>query len=416
MDPVIIVGAGLAGLSCARALKRRQIPFLIIEASDRLGGKLKTDVIRGFHLDRGFQVYFTAYPTAKNQLDENKLDFKRFDAGAVVIWDGTQQMISRDKPLQTALSSLIGMSDKLRLGRWTSDLGWLDQEDIQASHDTTSEQLLKDEGFSDDFIERFARPFLGGVFADRSLTTSSRQLQFVWKALGEGETVIPELGMEEIPKQIGATFGPDLLWTNIKVVELLRMGSQVIGVKLDNGQELKASHVVLATDVQEAANLSGLAIDLEFRHSISIYFTAPTAPIDGPTLVLNGNMRGITNSIAPISAVKGHTSGEALICATILGERPESDEQLAEIVKSEMLLWFPDKDTDSWSFLKAYRCPNAQLAQPPHIWDKMPRQDSGIDGLIFAGEYTTNSSIDGAIRSGLEAADLILENRSASVA
>lgn len=409
MHPVVIIGAGLSGLACARALKRHRIPFLILEAEDRLGGKLKTDVIRGHHLDRGYQVYFTAYPNAKNQLDEEKLNLKRFDAGAIVIWNGEQHIISRDKPLHTAIDSLIGIGDKLRLGRWTNDVGWMDWDDIWDSHDTTALETFREEGFSEEFIDRFARPFLGGVFLDRSLETSSRQLKFVWKALSEGETVVPNLGMEEIPKQIGATFGADILWANARVKELNKAGDEVTGVTLEDGQIIHASQVVLATDVHEAARLSGVDIPLQFRHSITLYFLADVAPVDGSMLALNGNMRGITNSIAPISAVKGATEGPYLLCASILGERPESDEQLAEIVKSEMMLWFPDKGTESWELIKAYRCKNAQLAQPPAVWSKMPANESGVPNLLFAGEYTTNSSIDGAIQSGLMAADCILE-------
>ncbi|MFI5387259.1 MAG: NAD(P)/FAD-dependent oxidoreductase, partial [Fimbriimonadales bacterium] len=381
MKPVVIVGAGLAGLTCARALKRNRIPFLIIDADDRMGGRLKTDVVGNFHLDRGYQVYFTAYPHAKEQLDEDKLKLRKFPAGCYVVWDGELQLLSRDQPLHLALSSFLGMGDKLRLGRWTSDVQWLDQVDIDDIPDRTSDQYLRDEGFSNDFIDRFARPFFGGVFLDRSLSTSCRQLIFVWKAINEGESAIPALGIEEIPRQIGASFGHDGLRLNTRVAEVVKQNSAAVGVKLESGEVVDAEQVVLACDASNAARLSGIPIPIDFRQSITLYFTAAQPPVPAGCIVLNGNTRGITNHVVSMPA------DETLISATILGERPETDEQLAEIVKSELRVWFPGQDVEAWKFLRGYRLANAQMVQPPGFKDQLPANDSGIPGLYFAGEF-----------------------------
>lgn len=402
MKPVLIVGAGLAGLTCARALRRKGLPFLIIEADDRMGGRLKTDNTGEFNLDRGYQTYLTAYPHAAPQIDEDKLDLKPLNPGGYVIWDGEQCLVSRERPMRFAISGLFSLSDKLRLGRWTSDVQWLDQADIDEIPDRTSEQYLLDEGFSDDFIDRFARPFLGTLFLDRSLSTSCRQLLFMWKAITEGEVAIPALGMEQIPKQMGATFGHGVLKLNTKVAGLLPGG----GVVLNDGSEIAADQVVLACDAANASRLSGVPIEVVGKHAITLYFSASESPVDGAWAVYNGNVRGITNHVVPISNVVG--SGSPLISATILGERPESDEQLAEIVKSEMRVWFPNHDSEAWKFLRAYRLQNAVLAQPPGFQTKLPGNDSGLAGIYFAGEFTTNSSIDGAIQSGLECAEFVV--------
>lgn len=418
MKPVVIVGAGLAGLACARALRRARVPFQLIEADDRIGGRLKTDVVGNYRLDRGYQVYFTAYPTAKEQLDEDKLQLQRFEPGAYIVWDGELHKVSRDNPLQFALSGFLSTADKLRLGRWTSDVQWLDPEDIEDLPDVTAEQYLRDEGFSDDFIERFARPFFGGVFLDRRLNTSSRQLAFVWKAISEGETVVPALGMEEIPKQFGITFGPDVLRLDTQVVEVLTRGGVVAGVKLSDGEVIESDQVVLACDATTAARLSGQDIPVEFNHSITLYFSADQQPVEGAWIVLNGNMRGITHHIVPVSNLNPFTEPieKHLISATILGERSESDEQLAEIVKAEARIWFPHHDAENWQLIRGYRLKNAQLKQPPGFWEKRPSHISAVEGLYLAGEYTTNSSIDGAIRSGLRCADTVLSQMPASMA
>jgi protoporphyrinogen oxidase len=400
-------------LTCARALKRSRVPFYLIDAEDRIGGRVKTDVVGGFQVDRGYQVYFSAYPHAKEQLDEDKLKLQRCESGAIVIWDGEQHTLSRDKPLQMALTSLVSTGDKLSLSKWISDVDWTDQDDIDDMTDQTAEEYLREFGFSENFIDRFARPFFGGVFLDRSLSFSAKQLVFVWKYLCEGYAAVPEMGMEELPKQLGSTFGYDVLHLGAKVDEILMLDGRVAAVKLENGDSIEADQVVLACDAVNAAKLSGVSIPVEFKHSITLYFTAPEAPCQKGLLVLNGNVRGITNHVMPHFAESG---GKVLVSATILGERTETDDQLADIVKSELRLWFPDQDVDAWEFLRGYRNRCAQMAQPPGFRDVLPSNDSGVPGLYFAGEFTTNSSIDGAIQSGLDCAELILSRMTAGVA
>lgn len=414
MKPVVIVGAGLAGLTCARALKRRRIPFLLLDGDDRVGGRVKTDTVGPFRIDRGYQVYFTAYPHAREQIDEERLHLKRYEPGAIIVWDGEHHLVSRDSPLQFAVSGFLSTSDKLRLAKWTSNVQWLDQADIDEIPDRTIEQYLHDEGFSNDFIDRFARPFLGGVFLDRSLQTSCRQLLFVWKAMSEGEATVPEQGMEEIPRQLGVTIGHEWLRLGAKVVELLKKGDAVTGVRLDSGEVIESDRVVLACDAMNAGALSGKPIPAEFLHSITIYFRAAEQPVDGRWVVMSGNMRGITNHVIPLANANSVEAGN-LIGATILGEKPETDEQLAEIVKSEMRVWFPNRDVDSWQLFRAYRAKNAQMVQHPGFQSRLPGNDSGIPGLYYAGEFTTNSSIDGAIESGQECADLIMSGIEAGV-
>jgi protoporphyrinogen oxidase len=406
MKPVVIVGAGLAGLTCARALKRSRTPFLLLEAGDRIGGRIKSDHVSGFHLERGAQVYFTAYPNAKGQLDEVKLDIKRYEPGATVIWDGEQHVVSRERPLQMAISGFLGMADKLRLASWMRDIQWLDPEDIEEIDDCSIEEYLVQQGFSTRCIDRFFRPFLSSFFLDRSLSDSGRQLVFLWKVMDAGFHGVPALGMEEIPRQIGATFSGELLRVNCRVTELVKEAGTVTGVRLEDGERIEASTVILACEASAAGALSGIALPASFRSCVRLYFTTPTSPLQAGWIALNGNARGIVNHLIlyPFSA----TSSQ-LVSTTILGERSESDDQLAEIVKAEMRVWFPGHEVESWKFLRGYRGTNAQMAQPPGFKKSAPGNDSGIPGLFFAGEFTTNSSIDGAIQSGIDCADLILD-------
>ena len=144
---------------------------------------------------------------------------------------------------------------------------------------------------------------------------------------------------------------------------------------------------------------------------------ATVVGVRNAVIVLNGNVRGITNHMVPLSNLDSpaEQGDRKLIAAVILGQRPETDEQLADIVKAEMRVWFPDHDVEAWSFLRAYRSTNSQMAQP-RGFQIVVGNDSGVPGLYFAGEFTTNSSIDGAVRSGLECAELIVSRVEAGVA
>lgn len=408
MKPVVVVGAGLAGLTCARMLKRAHVPFSILEAGDRIGGRLKTDQVGEFRLDRGFRPYFTASPHARGQLDEDKLRLRAFERGAMIVWDGDSHLIDRDRPVWTTLSGFLSMADRIKLGTWTSDVQWLNPEDVEEIPDRGIEDYLEAQGFSKALIEKVIRPFAILLLGDSSLAASCRSFVRAWKALTEGDLTLPALGIEEIPRQIGETFGPQVLRVGAKVADLEVASDVVVGVRLEDGEVIEAADVVLAVDAPAASRISRLEIPTEFRETTTLYFTAPASPIEGGWLVLNGNMRGITQYIAPLSNLDH--SGPPLVSATILGDRPETDDQLAEIVKSEMRVWFPHHDPETWRLVRGYR--ERQMIDPR----SRAAIEVGVSGLHFAGEFTTRGSIDGAIQSGLGCADAILSQRRASVA
>lgn len=92
-DPIVIIGGGLAGLSCAVRLQEQGVQSIICEASDGVGGRVRTDQVNGFLLDRGFQVLLTAYPEAARQLDYDRLQLQYFDSGSLVLTgDGLQRL------------------------------------------------------------------------------------------------------------------------------------------------------------------------------------------------------------------------------------------------------------------------------------------------------------------------------------
>jgi phytoene dehydrogenase-like protein len=222
---VLIVGGGLAGLCAARTLHAAGRTFAILEASDAVGGRVRTDIVDGFRLDRGFQVLLDAYPEAATVLDYAALDLKAFLPGALVRFEGRFHEVSDPwrRPMAAigSLGNPIGtLADKLKVATIRQRALQGTVEERFRSPETTTIDALRRAGLSDVIINRFFRPFLGGIFLEPELLTSSRMFEFVFRMFSTGNAVVPALGMEEIPKQLAAALPPASIRLNTRVVEV----------------------------------------------------------------------------------------------------------------------------------------------------------------------------------------------------
>src|SRR5271169_2696433 len=254
---VLIVGAGLAGLCCAHHLAEAGTSFLIVEASDGVGGRVRTDHVEGFLLDRGFQVLLTAYPEAKRVLDYARLDLKPFAPGAISWYAGRMNKLV--DPWRTpgawreALQSEFGtLGDKLRMARLRSRLRASSIQEIFGRPDRPIREALEAARFSHQMIHRFFRPFLGGILLDGELKSSSRMYEFVFKMLSEGDAALPARGMAAIPAQLAEKFPADAVRLNARVEEL-----HDNELKIADGEILRAKAIVVAADGPSAARLIG---------------------------------------------------------------------------------------------------------------------------------------------------------------
>ena len=412
---VVVVGGGLAGLCCARTVQRAGHVAHIYEASDGVGGRVRTDHVDGFLLDRGFQVLFTAYPAVRQEMDLDALNLCAFDPGALVCWNGGRHVVADPlrvpgKSLETALSPLFPLKDKLLVARLTLLFKSMSVAQIFALPDQAMGAFLQEFGFSSAFIDRFIRPFYAGIYLEEDLATSVRMFAFVFKMLAEGQTVVPEKGMGAIPQQFADTITPGTIHLNSPVRALTMRSGRVEGIELEDGSKVEADVVVLATEFDRAAQLAGLNLPAQWRVSNDVSFALPEPLYREKLIALfthplkTVNNATLLSNVAPSYAPEGRH----LLTATILGETTLTDAELAHAVRAEVGAQFPHSHPDSWRLLRVYRARWAQFAQPVGIWDKLPSPRTPLPGLILAGEITVQSSLHGALVSGQRAAGLAM--------
>lgn len=421
---IVIVGAGLAGLVCGRTLQRAGHNVIILEASDGVGGRARSDKVKGFTLERGFQVLFTAYPAAKRQLDFKRLDLRYFDPGAIISKDGKRYVLSDPlrnptSLLSSALTPIITLKDKVKTGLLAVELLRKSIDQTIAGPDTTTEDFLRQKGFSDKYINNFVRPFFGGVWLDDSLTTSAKAFKFDFKMLGQGGTVLPSGGVSRIPEQIAEELlTRQAIRLNTKVAELVRDDTgRYTGAKLESGETVTGDVVVIATPAPEATRLTGLDTMPKGQTStINLYYSGPAPLYKGKKLVLNANPRPFINNLVQITNVlPDHAPpGQHLLSCTVLGVPDESDEALYQKGLTELARIFrgdarAEAALPAYKPLALYRIPYSQFAQPPAIHPTLPDNRSGLPGLFFAAEFTEASSQNAAMISGEKAAKLILK-------
>lgn len=392
---VVVIGAGLAGLAAARTLHEAGVDVHVVEAADAVGGRVRTDDVDGFLLDRGFQVILTAYPELERQFDVDALDLCPFDPGALVWMNGRGHEVSdpfrRPSSLvSTAVAPVGSVLDKARIAFLRRRVKSGRAADLLRGDDLTTRAVLERAGFSTTMLERFFRPLVGGIQLDPELTASRRMFDVVFRMLAEGDAAVPAGGMQRLPEQLASRLPASRLHLSTEVRHVAPRS-----VTLSDGSAIATSAVVVATEGPVAHRLVPIA-DVESRSVSCVYFDAPAAPTLSKAIVLDGDGLGPVLNVAVMSNISPFyaPSGRHLIAAALPGIL---DGDLEVAARTQLTAMF-GRSVDDWRHLRTYRIPHGQPDQSPPFSPKK-RVDLG-DGLFVCGDHRDTASIQGALFSG----------------
>lgn len=409
---VIVVGGGIAGLACGKCLHEGRVPFLILEASDSIGGRLKTDRVEGFLLDHGFQVLQTAYPEAQRILNYRSLALCPFAPGAEVRLGGRFCRVADPLrgprfALDTLVAPVGSLGDKIRVLRLVHRLCQMNADDLFRQPEVSALDFLQREGFSERIIEAFFKPFFGGVCLDPEIGASSRVLQYVFWVLARGDAALPSQGIGSIPAQLATEIPEGRVRTRNRVQRIDRR--QVV---LESGEKLTCRAVVVATEGPEAERLLATGKPSGSRSVCCLYYGAPEPPMQEKLIVLNGEGTGPISNLSVVSNVAPTYAppGQALVAVTVLNHGQENMEALSSAAGDQLRDWY-GRQTRRWRLLKTYRIRHGLPWQRPPTPNPMRVDPRARRGIYFCGEHRSVPSIQWAMLSGRKAAEAYMKDR-----
>lgn len=413
---VAVIGAGLAGLTCARDLVDAGRCVAVFEANASVGGRVRSDQVDGFILDRGFQVLLTGYPAAKRRFDYAALDLQAFAPGVRIHVDGDVYRIGDPfrEPLAafaTLRAPIFTPSDLARLLFWRRAVTRPSGQTVATRGQGSTGELFEALRFSPRSIDRFFRPFLAGVFFDPDLSTSSRLTELVFRSFFTGDVAVPAGGMGALPEQLAAPITEHIRF-NTRIKRLTDTTDGVV-LMLADGDTVHADTVVVATDPPNATALiadNTLGQVAPGLGTTTVYYVADEAPAYARTLDLGIASEGpITTCAVMTNIAPSYAPGDkALISVSLLGvghDATETDRAL----RTQLSAWY-SPEVANWQQLAVYEIAYAQPRQRPDDLAVMARDVKLTSRLYVAGDHRDTGTVQGALVSGRRAAQQLLRN------
>ena len=404
---VIIVGAGLSGLSCARTLHARGIDCQILESSSRIGGRLGSDIVDGVTCDRGFQVSMSNYDALERLVPRSILPRHGFTRGAVLVSGSRRVRVIDPKadPISAVrlLFSGIGGWRDLRAANRCRTLA----AKVRGGHSVegSARTLIESVGFTSRFFESFLRPFFSGVLLDEELEVPADRFLATLDRFAHGRAELPRGGMQQIAEVMAQPIRSAISFD--QTVTAVGDG----WVELADGSRLTCDHVVLAIPFDAVGVLTGhedLKRDEVWSATAAVHFstneTIPTEPI----IYLNGMTQGRLNlACVPSAVAEGYASNGAH--SVIASLRPWTGHSEAPAITDSVLLEIQEEagillgvDSSSWRHVHTGLVARALPRQ------KFPNPFSVENGRVHAaGDWLRWPSIESTVEGGVELAEAI---------
>ncbi|QCX76130.1 Putrescine oxidase [Streptomyces sp. YIM 121038] len=449
---VVIVGAGVSGLSAAHQLNRAGVTTVILEAAPYVGGRMSTEKVDGFRLDKIGQLLSTSYPELRHTPGLDALALRPFAPGLLVHSEGQHHraaefiggqgprrtrgalhaaralasapLVPRPAragaraPLRTpdgapsgraprpsrpaARSTPLGSAlDQARLGAALARLAATPVRRLLARPELPAARALSAHGLPARTVEGFLRPLLSALLCDPDLTTSSRCADLALHAFARGRLCLPEGGADALPELLAAALPPGTVRTGVRVTAVA--ANRV--TTAEHG-ELTCRGVLLATDARAAAELlPGLRVP-SFHAMTVVHHAAPEPPLAEPALLLDADRRGPVAHTAVVSHVDPTRApaGRFLVSSTVLGPPPDDLDRTVLAHLAELY----GTPTDRWELLAAHHTREAVPAMPPP--HDLRRPVRLLSGLYVCGDHRDTSTVQGALHSGRRAAHAVLSD------
>jgi monoamine oxidase len=396
---VVVIGAGLAGLNAALRLQRAGLEVRVLDASDAVGGRIRTDHVDGLLLDRGFQLFNPSYPAA-TVFDHAALHLHPFRAGVAVSLGERRYVLGDPRrwpgaALPSVQAPVGSLAEKLRFARWALLADATPGSRILAAEDRTLAEELGRHGLDGRIGDTVLRPFLAGVLGDGTGASSARLTRLLVKAFVRGTPALPAAGMQALPEQLAGRLRTGSLALNTRAVAVSQGR-----VETDDGV-LTARAVLVAADPVRACALVGLPAP-PMNALTTYYHRSDLAPTSERVLHVDGERRGpVVNTAVVSNAAPSYARSGCLIASTVLG----SDDSQEEVVRRQAGLIY-GVSTAAWEHVATYAIPHALPAMAPPL---NARQEVDLkDGIFVAGDHRDTASIQGALVSGRRAATAVL--------